>query len=387
MGPLYGNAGFWRSLRKRKIFMHAPLHRVPAPRTSGSFIPSRIPEPVPAALRHLLAAEPFAGRVRLTCSDWPARAGASHAVAMPVRNEIALLPRALAAIEAAMIEARSETGGAGIAVFVVNDTRDASADCIRDWARDAPCGVALIEAEFDDTIRGAVHSRRLALDCAAALVRPGGALLTSDADSHVAPGWIVRCLAELAAGADLVCEDVRLDERELARLPDSVRRTGEAERTYFEASERLWQVWTAGRIGRFAYRASGASMAVSARAYRAIGGLPLPAIGKDAALCAEILRSGRRAVQLGDAGTRTSARIEGRAAGGCGGELARRARSDDPACDARLLPVYELRKSAERRMHCGLATRERTPPMRLSEIERELGKARRLLAEHEARDA
>lgn len=363
--------------------MHAPLKRVRAPRTSASYVPSRMPELVPAALRRLLAAEPFANKVRVTCTDWPARTGAAHAVAIPVRNEIALLPRALASVEAAMAEA----GGRGVAVLVVNDTRDASADCIRDWARDAPCEVALIEAEFDEAIRGAVHCRRLALDCAAALVRPGGALLSSDADSHVAPGWIARCLAELAAGAHFVCEDVRLDERELARLPAIVRRTGEVERAYFKASERLWQLWTQGRAGAFAWRASGASMAVSLDAYRAIGGLPLPAIGEDAALCAELLRRGYRAVQLDDAGTRTSARTDGRAAGGCGGELARRACSDDPACDPRLLPVKELHRSAERRMHCGLATKKRTPSMRLSEVERELVKARRLLDEHEARNA
>jgi hypothetical protein len=363
--------------------MHAPLKRVPRPRTSPSYVPSRVPEPVPAELRRLLAAKPFAGRARVTCAEWPARAGASHAVAIPVRNEIALLPRALAALEVAMVEA----GGHGAAVLVVNDTRDASADCIRDWALDAPCDVALIEAEFDEAIRGAVHARRLALDCAAALVRPGGALLSTDADSHVAPGWITACLAELRAGFDFVCEDVRLDERELARLPDTVRRAGDAERAYFEVSERLWQLLTEGRAGAFAWRASGASMAVNAQAYRAIGGLPLPDIGEDVALCKHLLRRGYRAVQLSDAGTRTSARIDGRAAGGCGGELGRRARSKDPACDARLLPVGELLRSARRRMHCGLVTRERTPPMRLSEVERELARARQVLKEHEASNA
>ncbi|QIQ85368.1 glycosyltransferase family 2 protein [Erythrobacter sp.] len=363
--------------------MHAPLHRTPAPRLTGSYAPARRPAPVPAPLRRLLAAEPFAGRVKLTCAQWPSGPLATHAVAIPVRKEIALLPRALAGLEAAFAAAPEP----GAAVFVVNDSRDASADCVRDWAREVHFGVALVEAEFDPAIRSAAYCRRLALDCAASLVAPGGALLTSDADSRVAPSWIVRCLTELARDADLVCEDVRLDERELARLPDRVRRTGEVERAFFEASERLWQLWTEGRAGAFAYRASGASMALSARAYRAVGGLPLPTIGEDAALCAEILRRGLRVVQLGDAGTRTSARIEGRASGGCGGELARRARSANPACDARLLPVEELRRSAERRMRTGLATKGRTPPLRLSEVLRELGKARRLIEEHDRRDA
>ncbi|MFW5633353.1 MAG: glycosyltransferase [Erythrobacter sp.] len=363
--------------------MHAPLSRTARPRPCPSYVPARRPDPVSAPLRRLLAAEPFAHRVRLTSSEWPARCHAAYAVAIPVRNEITLLPRALAALEAAMEQADRP----GVAVFVVNDTRDASADCIRDWAREAPCGVALIEAEFDSAIRNAAHCRRLALDCAAALVRPGGALLPSDADSRVAPGWIARCLEELGKGADLLCEDVPLDERELARLPATVRRAEEAERAYFDASERLWQVWTGGRVGAFAWRVSGASMAVSAAAYRAIGGLPVPDTGADAALCAEILRRGLSAVQIGDAGTRGSARLDGRTPGGRGDELARRARSADPSCDHRLLPVDELRRSAERRTNSGLALTERRPPMRLSEVERELARARGLLAAHEARDA
>ena len=186
--------------------MHAPLARVRSPRLSPSYGPSRLPEPVPAPLRRLLAAEPFLDRVKLTCADWSARGSAAFAVAIPVRNEIALLPRALAALEAAFEKA----GAPGAAVFVVNDTRDASADCIRDWAPGAPCEVVLVEAEFDPAIRNAPHCRRLALDCAASLTRPGGALLTTDADSHVAPDWIVRCLGELARGVDFVCEEILL---------------------------------------------------------------------------------------------------------------------------------------------------------------------------------
>lgn len=128
-------------------------------------------------------------------------------------------------------------------------------------------------------------------------------------------------------------------------------------------------------------------MAVRTSAYRAIGGLPLPTIGEDAALCAAILRHGYRAVQLDDAGTRTSARLKSRAEGGCAGALAARARAMNPACDDRLLPVEELRRSAARRLGCGLPTHRRTPPMCLAEVERELRKAERVLAELEASDA
>lgn len=365
--------------------------RVASPRPSLS--PSRLdakqrPNMAEAvsALARIVGNEPFAGRTRLTCAEWHSPVAPSFAVAIPVRNEIDLLPRSLGALETALEQVRGRAGERGLAIFTVNGSRDASADCIRDWASETGHSCILIECEFAPEISNAAHARRLALDCAAALV-PSGALLTSDADTHVAPGWITRLLDELAGGRDLVCEDVRLDERELSRLPAMVSRVGEAERAYFNACEKLWRMWTQGSVGAFAYRASGASMAVRTSAYRAIGGLPLPTIGEDAALCAAILRHGYRAVQLDDAGTRTSARLESRAEGGCAGALAARARAMNPACDDRLLPVEELRRSAARRLGCGLPTHRRTPPMCLAEVERELVKAERLLAATETRDA
>lgn len=346
-------------------------------------------------LNFLLLQEPFFGKTRAIRYRSDICGAADYAVAIPVRNEEALLPRALAALRAAMLAADRP----GVVVFAINDTSDASAAIIGDWLKGGEIVGAAIEVDFASEIRNAPHARRLAMDMAAQFV-PAGALLTSDADSHVGANWVRRSLDAFAAGYDFVCEDVRLDEAELALLPDSVRQVGDAERAYFALSERLWHRWTGGMAGAFAYRASGASMAIRAPVYRAVGGLPVPASGEDAALCAAVLLGGGRVAMLDDLGTRTSARLQSRASGGCGEALAQRTREPDPLCDATLVPVCDLHRRACRWTADAPAfdvpalplsarhdAADAPAPMRFSQILHELEIARSLLAREDGLDA
>ncbi len=325
------------------------------------------------ALATFLRAPPFGGLTRVERLRSNLFEALDYAIAIPVRNEEALLPRALEALATSMQNCPFRGG----AVFVVNDTTDASFDAIERFSREREFGFAIVDASFDAAIRNAPHARRLALDIAAWFA-PDGALLTSDADSHVGPLWVGSCLDSLQRGHALVCEDIRLDEAEMAELPSAVRKVGDAERAYFEASEILWQRWTGGHGGAFAYRASGASLAMTAAAYRDVGGLPLPHSGEDAALCAAILAAGYRVEQLQDIGTRTSARLTGRAAGGCGAALSHRAVCADPECDGALVPVSQLHERAQQ-FKKGLPPRAGSQPMRYLHVVRELAHARRLI--------
>lgn len=264
-----------------------------------------------------------------------------YAVAVPVKDEAALLPRALDALLAAI---RSSPARGGL-VFVVNDTTDASAAIIRDILWEATVAFAIVEISFAPEIRDAPHARRLALDIAWRYA-PNGVLLTTDADSYVGPGWITSRWSHIASGYDLVCEDVRLDAQELALLPAQVAAVGKAERAYFEASNRLWQMWTGRSAECFAYRASGASLAIRSDVYRRIGGLPTPRIGEDTALCETVLAVGLKVAMANDGDTRTSARLLGRAQGGCGACLNARATENDPLCDPALIPLALLREWA-----------------------------------------
>lgn len=292
-------------------------------------------------IAEVLAGPIFAGRTSALQSCRGLGGPLDYAVAVPVKDEAALLPRALDALLTAM---HSFPARGGI-VFVVNDTADASAAIIRRRLRKARIAFAIVEISFAPEIRDAPHARRLALDIAWRYA-PDGVLLTTDADSYVGPNWIASRLSHIAAGYDLVCEDVRLDAHELALLPAQVAAVGEAERAYFEASNRLWRMWTDKPAECFAYRASGASLAIRSDAYCKIGGLPTPPIGEDSALCEAVLAEGLKVAMPNEGDTRTSARLTGRAQGGCGACLNSRATEGDPLCDPALIPLAQLREWA-----------------------------------------
>lgn len=292
-------------------------------------------------LAALLAAPPFGGRVTVQTLTQTVTAPLDYAIALPVRNEEGYLPRTLVALRAAMHKAP----GAGGLVAVVNNSSDASAGLIRAWADEGGVPLCLVDVALHPAIRNAPHARRLALDVAARLA-PGGLLLTSDADSRVAPDWAARMLSLWQQGCRLVWEDIRLDEAELAALPERVREVGDGERAFFAASHRLWHRWTDAAAAPFAVRASGASMAVCATAYHALGGLPTPAVGEDKALAQAVLEHGFAIGELTEGGTVTSGRFEGRADGGCATALRERATHPDPPCDEALIPVGALRRRA-----------------------------------------
>ena len=282
-----------------------------------------------------------------------------------------------------MARAMGRTSAGGALIFVVHDSDDPSFDLLTDaFAMEGIEGLA-VDITLDHEIRDAPHARRFALDMAAQIC-PDGVLLTSDADTRVGAGWCRDMLAAINSGYDLVCEDIRLDEEELALLPERVREVGEAERAFFDASNELWARWTGGVHGVFAHRPSGASMALRSEVYDALGALPLPTSGEDAALCSAALEADCKVVTLRDCGTRTSARIYGRAAGGCGAALNERAHQENPLCDGRLMTVEDLRSFAASVAALPEGGRERAAkshahPLRYSELLLELDKANGLL--------
>lgn len=340
-------------------------------------------------LAAILAAPPFEGQAEVSRCRGALERGCDFAVAVPVRDEEGRLPATLDAISAAM----HTVPFAGCAVFVLNDTSDASADVIERWAMRERQSFLALELSFDRTIRNAPHCRRLALEIAARAVS-GGALFTTDADTIVGKAWIDTGLRFLAQGYDLVCEDVLLDEQELEALPAQVRAVGDAERAYFDLCDRLWRYWTYGHAGTLGYRPSGASLAMKGSSYLALGGLPTPLSGEDGALCDAMLAAGFAVKAMENFGTRTSARLTGRAVGGCGEALADRTVSADPKCDSRLKPIWLLHDEAtlwmaSRRLRSRsvLAIPQPSRPLTFSAVQRELEIARKLASAYGLADA
>ena len=167
----------------------------------------------------------------------------------------------------------------------------------------------------------------------------GGVILTTDADSRVAANWVDANLSAIALGADVVLGCISLDE-EGERLPPALHARGRLEAVYedllTEMSARLDP--QVGNPWPHHSTISGASLALTAEAYRRVGGLPRVALGEDKALIAALRRMDACIRFAPDVRVITSGRTSGRAPGGVADTL--RLRSADPAapCDELLEP-------------------------------------------------
>lgn len=153
------------------------------------------------------------------------------------------------------------------------------------------------------------RARGAAIDAGLAAIEPGGVLLTTDADTRPDPDWLAASLDALRS-ADLVCGRIR--RRDAAR--DAWRRPIEA---YLDALAAV-----RARIDPIAYdpdphwNEGGASLALTAAAYRTIGGVPALATGEDRALVDAVRRAGLRVRHDPAVRVATSSRAIGRATGG-----------------------------------------------------------------------
>lgn len=234
-------------------------------------------------------------------------------IAIPARDEAAALPGCLLAID----RAAACWGGAVEVVVLANGCRDGTV---------AACDIATTHARVRcvaaSPLPGWAHAgwaRRAAFDAAAALLeRPDDILLGTDADTLVAPDWIVRNARHLAGGADAVAgRALTLRAERAAHGPEGRRRLDLIGR-YYTALDRLRadrapdarDPWP-----RHHYE-GGASIALTLGAYRAIGGAPMVPLGEDKALFDAVRAAGGRVRHPVDVRVFTSCRTDGRAAGG-----------------------------------------------------------------------
>ncbi|KPF73008.1 hypothetical protein IP88_09775 [alpha proteobacterium AAP81b] len=288
--------------------------------------------------------ETFAAGPAVTLGDPAPR---DVAIAIPARNEAASIAACLAAIDtaAALARPRSLT-----VVVLVNNSDDATAaEARRVVMRHATTIV-------DDIALSPAHAgaaRLAALDRAVAVLPADGVVMTTDADSRVAPGWIAANLAEIAAGADAVAGVVTFDAATRAALPGFAADRG-LEWRLAELHARLaslidpvphdpWpnHLW-----------AWGASLAATAAAYRAVGGLPAVALAEDRAFAARIEAHDLRLRRSHAPVVYTSARRQGRAPGGFADLIDAYARDPDMPCDAALEPTQTLVRRLRLRAAC-----------------------------------
>lgn len=252
-------------------------------------------------------------------------------VCVPARNEQRRLPALVEALAA-------QDHPAPIPVVVcINNSTDGSAAVVQEaaerWRERLDISVAVEWFPADRAHAGA--ARRAAMEAGLARLgsAPGGVLVTTDADARPPRTWLSANLAAISAGADIVGGRLVIDEAE--NLPPTVL-----------ALQRLWDAyWAAVRAIEDELDPSpidpaprhgdhtGASLAITAEAYRLAGGVPELPTGEDRALVIAAQAHGARLVHPLSVWTRVSPRLAGRAAGGMAAHMTRlfaQAREGDP---------------------------------------------------------
>lgn len=280
---------------------------------------------------------------------WPTPGFASvirpgFVVAIPVKDEAERLPACLSAL------ARQRDGFGRpipprlvrILVFA-NNCADESASLARKLAGGLSLNVRVVEARLARAAAHAGNARRGAMDGAEAWLAEGGevdgVILTTDADSQVAPNWIAENLAAFEAGVDAVLGCIELDgEGEF--LPEALHQRGQLEDTYERLlTELSWRLDPLD-CNPWPHHAtiSGATLEVTRTAYCRAGRLPRVPLGEDKALIAALSGLDARIRYSPTVHVITSGRIDGRAPGGVADTLEIRSREPEAFCDEALEP-------------------------------------------------
>ena len=264
-------------------------------------------------------------------------------VAVPVKDEAERIGLCLDSLAS-----QEDVDYAQVAVvLLLNNCTDETADQVRLLAPHAPFVTWMRRVELDPAHANAGWARKLAMDAAADLAAPGASLLTTDADTLVNSDWIAANLRELDGGVDAVAGYVMADPMELMQLDPAVLDRGRLEWEYQQLAGEL-----TARVDREAHdpwprhnQNCGASAAVTAKVYRAIGGLPPKPVGEDRALFEEVRRIDGKVRHSLEVQVVTSARTDGRACGGLADEIRLRTDPDHPCDDALEVAMSTLRRA------------------------------------------
>jgi GT2 family glycosyltransferase len=272
-------------------------------------------------------------------------------VAVPARNEAEQITRCLEAL------VRQDSKQHLAVLALVNNSTDRSASICRRIAATSSVPIRVEDIDLPERDANAGGARRLAMAMAADMARNDGIVLTTDADGRVAPDWLRNNLRAIDHGADAVAGRAVIDPNEEARIPKALRDADAAETTYAALLDQIaarLDPDPADPLPRHDEH-SGASIAVTVAAFRAVGGMPDLPVGEDRAFF-------RRLRQI-DAGIRhapevevvVSARTEGRAVGGMADTIRRRLVCPDLFLDDRLEPAQRVAARARLRRRARLA--------------------------------
>ena len=249
------------------------------------------------------------------------RAGLRISGIIPAKDEVATLPATLAALAAqTTLAGHPLPAGSYEVIVLANNCLDETAAAVRRQA----CRFPQLALHIAELCLPAAHAhvgraRRLLMDEACARLeqvgQPAGIIASTDADTRVAPTWLAATQAEVAAGADAVggrilTEAEELSEKELPALQRLQARDA-AYRLLCARLEDLLDPAAADPWPRH-HQHFGASLALTARAYRRVGGLPEVRFLEDEALYQQLRRHDLAVRHSPYVQVLTSARRDGR---------------------------------------------------------------------------
>jgi hypothetical protein len=274
-------------------------------------------------------------------------------VAVPAHNEASCIADCLAALALQRDEAGAPITRGSLEILVfANSCSDETVSLARTASQSSPHPVTVIEEEMPPGQLNAGWARKRAMDLAAIRLAEAapihGIILTTDADSRVAPTWLAATMREFENGADCVAGYIDAIPAEYVTLGGDFLARGRLEDTYLRYLAEIYarcdprphDPWPNHRVS------SGASLAVTLAAYAAIGGLPPRPVGEDSALTYALDRAGFRVRHSMDVYVSTSCRLEGRARGGAAETMRYRHAVPDAPCDENMEPALQATRRA-----------------------------------------
>jgi hypothetical protein len=237
-------------------------------------------------------------------------------VAIPARNEEALLPRLIAGLGRQSVLGRL-TGPLDV-IIVLNNTTDRSLEAARAASASSPhLRVTLDDVTFPPDCAHVGSARRRAMNLAAE-AQPTGVILTTDADAVPTENWIEANLNALEAGVDIVGGHIVGDPDEDALLGQGFLRRARLHAHYGELRDELAAI-----IDPLDYDPwprhhdhTGGRLAVRTSVYRQVGGMEAMPFREDLAFVSKVRAAGYRLSHPLDVTVFVSARTTGRARGG-----------------------------------------------------------------------